>query len=809
VTSHQRHIACRFVVGALLLAVVASLSHLVLSPPPAQAAETSTLAPPDLLNPRIVAQGTPAQVEALERLQKQAVDLTLAHYQLPESDRDAVLSWGRAEAQSMLWGLLVQAVNTPAAERTADQRAARDWLAAAAQRHVRMAARAAGEQYARWAGFDLQEYRQRAEGSVTELAYFLSGTPVLYNAGTVAESTGGTCAYTPPTPFEAESRSHVWPACASACTSALCDGYTFEQFLRYGAAALRGTVADDEFEAGLSSRGGAVNAVAGQVAARRDGAGGLSPAVLLAGNEGAALHFAQTSKTIPGGALVGHVPQLVSLAPWSSQAFVETRKRASVATANLVAALLPKTLVLSPTPSKLAHLVVLARTSNPAPEAMLMFEDSQTVLFGLFVSATLPGPRTTTCDNDLIPVALYGDPAVPSVDVVNPVTGRVTRIPTTPCLNALPAAPPTEHDPQFVVRPEGATTLEQRSSISVRIDDDNPLTVEPKSTVRISGRWFAQRLQQGSVTTAVQTLGLEYTDWAGRRNYVSLVHSADRGFHFLGVTEESRTSVLDPSTCGLPNACWDRDSINYVAPDGRRFTARVDDYQKPAGAPWHTLNPVVGSAVTFDANGFAPAYNNGGLRYEWRFQKAGCVGPCVLSWGSYTYPDYGAPVSGATATHTWQAAGTYLAQLTGTDVTGQAVTTTLKVTVGGIAPVIALPSCNTVTPAPGCSPRVWDYQDQVVITGTIQLAGDLETGSVVIDWGDGTPVVRGTIGPGAGLSVEPSSGVTLSRINSLLYALRAEHSYAGSGEFFGGVTVTDGVGTSDQFGFRQYVAPAG
>ena len=42
----------------------------------------------------------PKRAAALLRLQDEAVDDVLAEHHLPDSDRDAVLTWDRAEAQA-------------------------------------------------------------------------------------------------------------------------------------------------------------------------------------------------------------------------------------------------------------------------------------------------------------------------------------------------------------------------------------------------------------------------------------------------------------------------------------------------------------------------------------------------------------------------------------------------------------------------------------------------------------------------------------------------------------------------------------
>jgi hypothetical protein len=283
---------------------------------------------------------------------------------------------------------------------------------------------------------------------------------------------------------------------------------------------------------------------------------------------------------------------------------------------------------------------------------MLQFAESQTVLFSIFVSATLP----------------------------RPLSGALNAPP-------IPAAAPTG-DLQFVVREQGTDQLVQTPSISLRYFDSGPMLWIPlSSTTRLSGRWFVQHLTRSGASADVQTLSLAYMDWEGRRNVVSLVHDAQRGYRFAGVKEQGRTDVPDAETCRTKYLCWTSDSIEYVGSDGRKYEAWVKAYQPPSGQPWYSARPTAGVPVEFDANGFAPAYNNGSVTHQWRFQTDDCGGPCTTASGA---PVYSAPVTGATTSATWEAAGSYLVELIATDAAGQEVTTTLTVEVGPAPPASSL-----------------------------------------------------------------------------------------------------------------------
>ena len=114
--------------------------------------------PAGLLNPGAVAAAGPEGAAALRRLEDKAVANTLADHQLPESDHDAALTWAREDSQLALWGLIAEAIQTPAGERTADQQLAVDWMTQLDSVQPQEAALQAGAEYATWAGLDVNQY---------------------------------------------------------------------------------------------------------------------------------------------------------------------------------------------------------------------------------------------------------------------------------------------------------------------------------------------------------------------------------------------------------------------------------------------------------------------------------------------------------------------------------------------------------------------------------------------------------------------------------------------------------------------------
>src|SRR5262249_28783781 len=110
---------------------------------------------PALLNLGGFYAATPSQAASLQILVTQAISNTIADPRLLATDPDTVKSWAREDADAELYGLLVQAIQTPAASRTVDQQNAYDWIAAVEQRQAVIAAQDAGAEYLDWAGSEV------------------------------------------------------------------------------------------------------------------------------------------------------------------------------------------------------------------------------------------------------------------------------------------------------------------------------------------------------------------------------------------------------------------------------------------------------------------------------------------------------------------------------------------------------------------------------------------------------------------------------------------------------------------------------
>jgi hypothetical protein len=250
--------------------------------------------------------------------------------------------------------------------------------------------------------------------------------------------------------------------------------------------------------------------------------------------------------------------------------------------------------------------------------------------------------------------------------------------------------------------------------------------------------------------------------------------------------------------------CWRSDSIDYVGSDGQDYSASVQGYQPPIGSPSYSA-AVEGSPVTFKTNDYKPGSSTGAVHYAWRFQRAGCGIPCqtvdptTLTSG----PAYTDPVSGDTASYTWQTSGSYLVELTAIDAIGVQATDTFTVSVGDVPPTLQLsPDCASVSVPTLCDVRTGDTGASLTVTGTITHTGTLDDETATVNWGDGnTDTAHG--GPPVGLgdnflSLTPST-------DQKSFTLSGSHTYAKPGVYSGTVQVSDQGGGTDSETFTETI----
>jgi hypothetical protein len=764
-----------------------------------------TFPPPDLLN---LQQGglyaaTADQQASLQKLEDQAVSQIIKSHDLADADADAVLSWGRADAEAELYALLLKAIDTSAASRTADQQHAVDWVAAVEQRRAELAALDAGLEYVRWAGLDQGQYQSLVSDSSTtesDLESFLSGTPENYNLlgkngvpldpSQFAQSTGGWCVYRSPAPYSTDYTGYNDVTCQDTgfhCNTCTPPTPKYDDLTKWGEAdanyaLLNSSQFSQSGQVIASALGFGVAAGAGSLALA------TAPALAVA-SDGVAT--AAAAGELSTGALGALLPFSGAIAAASVAAIV------LIVIVAFVAAVIDAINVFSAAklPGQLASLIANAETTPPDPATLEGTTDGATSIFSDFIGATLPLPLNQSCDNSpqMIPAVGGYVIAVPLDQCLNP-----TPIPPTtgPMFITLGATPPVPFivpkDPQFLVQARGATTTTSSPTITWK-----DAAAGTTTTARLSENWFIEN-------ESVQTLRITYTDWGGKEQNAWLLGDATDGWAFLNYSPPSdESTTIDPKTCVADGNCSSGTSIQYVGPDGQDYSASVQPYQPPAAAPNQptTGSPSYSSAVeaspvTFQAKDFAPGGATAPITYTWQFQKAGCGIPCVRSdAGVPAPPSYTDPVSGDTATYTWQTSGTYQVSLTATDAKGLQANDTFTVAVRDVSPRLQ------VSPT---SPETGDVGTLRGLTGTVTPAGSLDNEVVHVNWGDGSAEDLAQGGPnslplaGNTLTVTPSSDFTS-------YTLADTHTYTKPGIYTATVWVYDWGGGSASKTFTETV----
>ncbi|HEX3929790.1 MAG TPA: MBG domain-containing protein [Nocardioides sp.] len=782
---------------------------------------------PGLISPHYL--GSDETRAAMHRLEDEAVARTLADHGLPASDAEAVRSWGRQDAQAELWSIIVEAIKTPAAQRTPDQQSAVTWITWMDRSLKAWSGRNTGLEYTKWAGLSTKRYWElvNSGAGVSELTDFLHSSIEPYGPGGQDQATTGYCRYKPPAPLQDEYSGSTAQTCYAPCPDAFgCYVPTpsFDQFVRWGSStvstattALPGYVTTSAGITGAAAFGGAM------AAAGLQGVGlyglasvGYLEEFLLIGN----LLNMEGIYTL-GGEVVAAATQYVPEAVAEAAEVLVSELTSTLGYETLgafegvgegLAALEAGTLgtvigvVIWATvssvvegvrvfdndslPSKVAQLVVNSAKVFPDPATIIDTPEGTSTLFNDFVFAALPAP-TNNASCQIKPsltdyrLGLVKDLGEGSFLYYSTDDGRQVERDGYQCLNPTPLPEPRDTDPQFLVEPRARRSGDPAEPTRTASISAMSRNLGVTSTIRLSNSWFVQHLVAGDRTVDQQTLSLGYEDWDGAVQTAWLVQKPDGEYEFVG------RAVTGDQSGGTG---WASPFLQFVGADGRDYRARVDGFHAPVGSPTYApRSPVEGSAVRFAASNFGPG---GGPvmapQQSWRFQGDSCGGPCRTVGGPDNpgwAPAYGPAVTGRGVDHTFQAPGTYSVELTVTDpVRGKAVTT-FEVVVGGVAPTLDLAA------APGRGQ-----------TGTpVWLAGDLtHTGTgdherVTIDWGDGTPVDSvdaGGTGPWASLNVD-TNPVQTHTVSDTQLGVDAHHTYTRPGAWQVTVVATDSAGQTD------------
>jgi hypothetical protein len=737
-------------------------------------------APPELLNSAAVDAAGADIAASLRRLEAQAVQNTLHDHQLPSSDSDAVLSWGRDDAEAELWALIVGAINTPVGQRTHDQQNAVTWMAGLASAQTAGSAEQAGAEYATWAGLDTSDYWQMASTATTaQLTTFLSSD--VRTVGPQSTPRSGYCQYRPPAPYTTEYDGSTAPTCSAPCpsmTGCPVPTPTYDQFVKWGdAAATYPTVTDPQFAQE------AANIAAGEGYGAAVVGAGLASLAGLAGVLSSALEGSVLSSVI-----------------WGAEAdvfFAAGAAGAGVLSAAAVVILAIVTAVLegirvsdnAQLPGKIAELVASSRTTATDPASLMGTSDGSLELYDLFVGTTMPRPRNdVACDNSLIPPWAYTSSFDPNLLVYVPL-GSNTAI-TSPtdrsgCLNPPEIPVAAQDDPTFLVAgPSGSP----QSSPTITVTD--PATKAAR-TVRLSGNWFVTQTGVQGAEDVNQSLRLTYTDWQGNANTAWLVKPPNGQYTFMGFKSQDPTTSFDPTACAKQRACWANNNLKYLGPDGKQYTAQVQGYAAPVGQPSYSPSaPLEGASVQFTAGHFMPGNSVGHVTYSWRFQDLGCGWLQCLASGQVdahgqAVPAYSAPVAGETVTHTWQSIGPAKVELTVTDSAGHQAQTVFVVNVGDVAPTVRVSQPAWTAPV----------GNDVPVGATLADAGDSDDENVVVSFGDGQQESV-KAGPNS-FNLVSDHLPTVTSTGPSSWSVVADHAYAQPGIYYGTVTVSDwGGGTS-------------
>jgi hypothetical protein len=733
--------------------------------------------PPELLYLRSdIYFATAAQTASLHNLENEAVQGVLKLHSLPPTDEAAVRTWGRDAVLAELYVLLVKAINTDAAERTADQQNAVDWVAAIAQRQSYDAAYNAAREYVKWAGLGRGNFEalMRTNPSKAQIEAFLSGPVVNYDfpAGNAPGiSTEGWCVYRSPAPYESEYTGFNNPLCSGPVLGfVLPPTPSYDQFVKWGEAKARYSLLSSPAYLNRSQTLGVGLGVTFPVIVAVASAAPVSVALRAVAREAAIASIddalSRATTTSVSRANIFSVASRFSIVAGATVAL-------TVITALVTAVLLGINVTDAATlPGKLATLVDTARTTTPDVSSLIGSTDAGTNLFSIFVGSTTPMPRLDSCDNsNLIPGFL-------TFTIVGTDEERLS--PNTPCLNPtrIPTAAAT--DPQFLVKnASGVETL--APTIAVRDNASGTVT-----TARLNNTWF---ITSANGTTA-QTLRLAYTGWDGTQQSAWLTGTPTDGYTFLTMALDSSATTsavncLDDGTCGIDS------TLKYIGADGQQYSATVRGYQAPTGTPTFSAANE-GSPVVFDAGGFAPGGAVQPVTYRWSFKDNNCA----LVFGDCT-PTELASFTDATFTYTWDTGGTYRVDLTATDAIGAQATTTLQVPVASLPPAFVFaPDCATSPNVP-CNNWSGNQGSSVAVLGTLRYTGSASRFTVSVDWGDATTSFA-TIGSDGSVGTVPPGGIstiTVTKIpGELAYQIRVPYTYANRGVYNGTVRVQKLVG---------------
>ncbi|HET7035628.1 MAG TPA: MBG domain-containing protein [Thermomicrobiaceae bacterium] len=807
--------------------IVTMLSMLIgRTPAPVAAAGTD---PPELLNTNLLLSplgdndlyaATSAQLQSIRALEHQAIANTLADHGLAAGDASAVQSWARADALAELWGLVVVAIQTPAASRTSDQQNVVDWMTAVQQRETVLSAEAAGMEFVKWAGLNPTTYQNllnpfAGEGDLQN--FFINGGHLGGNTSPGFDP----CGYRSPAPYQSEYTFWQGPDCNGGPPDIFQpQPPTYDQFVRWGAAVANPSINNPNFPVLADAVAKAVGLTGSLIGAAAAGYGisnSLTIANALAGTSfqttflpfagrqaydpAAAGRLAAQNEAAGESSAEAEAEADAEVAAESAEAGGEVAAAsvaglvavviASVAIAVIAIINLVQALQL---PDQLAKGIRTAIENPPDVSTLIDNPSGISSLYALFIGAALPAPRYASCDNF----------------IQSTISAQLG-----PCLNA-PAVfdAGTASDPVFTIQAQGASAPTYSPSLTWKDTASGTTT-----TAKLHETWFIDRVSgDGLPATTVESLRISYTDWDGNEQTGWLFHDPSGSYRFQTVKAlDPNGPPMNATTCVADQTCTAGPTIHLIGPDGTKYTVGVTG---PSTAPTAPLiesatasntNPTEGSAVTFTAIATSPAGLP--LTYTWDFNVPLPLPPidgfvpfiCIDSNGNRAPCFAVGPFSGAQVQHTFPVPGTALARVTVTDSHNVSATQIVTVNVGDSAPVPGVdslapsvdPNCVHISP---CNVWVVPAGSLTTLTGFVNHAGTSDTETVDIDWGDGTAHSHGTatLGTGLGDFFTDLSDLSFNVASAIDLQFAATHAYAALGHYTATVTATDGAGGTNK-----------
>jgi hypothetical protein len=812
--------------------------------------------PPALLNgPQLADKNglfyaTDAEQTALSHFENQAVHNTLSDHGLPATDDNAVLSWGREDAEAELWGLMKQAIT--ASPRTADQQSVVDWLGEVAYREGLLSGYYTGLEYVKWAGLGQGQYqslvttydadylaKKDTSTDKTNLQNFLTQDPLTYNGSSAATSSGGYCVYKSPAPYQSDYTSNIYgsnipvectPAGATACEAGCVPPIpTAAQFEKWGAADANSVIVGNP-----SFTDSAVNiAYALEV---EDAVGTVAAGVTISlAATGALAGTAFEAAVFPFASI-----SLFALGNGVTAGAWVTPLAGAVAASGVAAIVGAVLLFIVGTTLQVMNLLNVSDTQNDVtkyvegvvsnpydPASMLNDTNEAGELYSIFVAATLPAPPPAS-DTTAMPF-----PATNCLGSTVDASGYLVD-----CLN--PPPPPAQNpqtDPMFVVTPNGGTAGPDQTTLDWY---DKALNVTNSAYLSGSGGWFVDTVtlsdgtqQQILDTDRVarplqQSLRIHYTDWSGTEQVATLVNVPGKGYEFASINQTSGGAKFNPTTCVADKTCDLSSSIKYIDSSGNEFSASV--VPPPLPKIWGTdvfgttEGTTGGIPMSLEANASSPI--NSPLTYSWQIEDKPLVSNvniCTTGGTDPTpipCPPPTVTVYGNLAPYAFPTSGNFNVTLTVTDADGRYSTDNFTVSVTDVAPSLSFGQpCSPFLVQFGCGIYAEPLGAPTTLEGVIGHAGSEDVESLDISWGDGTPDSKNTnascIDADSLLGESNCPGAPISFMFSNVYSVgdtfyipfNSAHTYAKPGAYTVTAKVTDQSGAVSTRTTTEEVGP--